>query len=66
MRLIGWKIGVYIDEGRRRETQELLDSRIKTLENILGHLLSPPLIPKFGTLHWRTNNLGDEISNIGS
>ena len=58
MRLIGSKLGVYIEEGRRRETQESLDNSFKTLGNILGHFPSPPLIPNFGTLHWRTNNFG--------
>jgi hypothetical protein len=50
MRLIGYKLGVYVDEGRIRETQESLDNKIKTLGNILGHFPSPPLIPKLGAL----------------
>jgi hypothetical protein len=58
MRFIGSKLRVYIDEGRQRETQQSLDNLFKTLGNILGHFLSPPLIPNFGTLHWSTNNFG--------
>ena len=58
MRLIGSKLGVYIHVGRRRETQESLENQIRTLGNILGHFPLPPLIPKFSTLHWQTNNFG--------
>ena len=58
MRLIGSKLWVYIDEDRWRETQASLHNWLKTLGNILGHFPSPPLIPKFSTLHWRTNNFG--------
>ena len=58
MRFIGSKLGVYIYVGRRRETKESLENQIRTLGNILGHFPSPPLIPKFGTLHQWTNNFG--------
>jgi hypothetical protein len=29
-----------------------------SLGNTKAHLPSPPLIPYFGTLHWRINNFG--------
>ena len=58
MRIIGSKWGVYIQVSRKRETQESLENQIRTLGNILGHFPSPPLIPKFGTLHWWTDNFG--------
>ena len=58
MRLIGSKLGVYIHVGRRRETQESLENQMRTLGNILGHFPLPPLIPKFDTLHQRTNKFG--------
>ena len=56
MRLIGLKMGDYIEEDRRRETQGTLNNIFKTLGNILDNFPSPPLIPNFGTMHWRTNN----------
>jgi hypothetical protein len=58
IRLIGSKLGVYIQLGRLRVTQESLENQYRPLGNILGHFPSPPLIPKFGTLHWWTNNFG--------
>ena len=50
-------MGGYIEEDGWRETQESLSNLFKTLGNILDHFPSPPLIPKFDTLHWRTKTL---------
>jgi hypothetical protein len=57
MRLKEYKYGVYIHLGRHRVTQESLKNQIRTLELILGHYPSAPLMPKFGTHLGRPINL---------